>query len=203
MYLTGLTQIHRDGTRIADYTSSHNYIARPSRIGIASTFQTYSALRKQFSSPGFAVPDVNRTNSSFRDSRQDAWFSSFRTSLWIRLESFMIAAAMRQHGHPMEPIVGGSEGLLRIGISESSTKIVHNYRQGPSGVVVLLSPPTDAENPPLLAPSRFLTTLLWPSRIRVPLALSCWTCLAFVLRTAAQSSHPSASASTSHLPHIP
>ena len=74
--ICGITQAHRA------YISRvvHGHISRPSCRGITSTSRTYSALRKHLISPGAVVADVNSPNSSFRDSKQATWVSSYRTS---------------------------------------------------------------------------------------------------------------------------
>ena len=54
---------------------------------------------------------------------------------------------------------GGSEGLLRVGLSESSSKVFQDCRRCFLGRGVLVATYREAKKPPLPMPSRFLATV--------------------------------------------
>ena len=94
------------------------------------------------------MADVSKPNSPLRDSRQATWLSSFKASLWTRLESFVIAAAWAPDGAHSLVARGGSFALASRGLTR---RYPGTFVVVPSGVGCS-SPPGEAKKPPFQDP---------------------------------------------------
>ena len=125
----------------------HNVISRPSFRGVTSTSRAYSELEKHPSGPGAVVADASTPNASLRDSKQATWTSPYGTSLWTRLESFVIA----------DSEAWGPDGAVSLVARGRSQRHSRTAEGAPAGVAGP-APPREAKNPPLPPSSRFLAS---------------------------------------------